>query len=700
MAENICPQCKTPNRVSARFCAECGTPLLSGLPTGANAAAENPNALKPGSTLQGRYRIERELGRGGFGAVYRAWDSNLNKACALKENLDTSPEAQRQFAREATVLANLSHPNLPRVTDHFSIPGQGQYLVMDFVDGEDLAFLAYKQGRVPVEQALKWATQVADALTYLHTRQPPVLHRDIKPANIRITPDGQALLVDFGLVKLYDPHMKTTMGARAVTPGYAPPEQYGQGKTDVRSDIYALGATLFCVLTQQDPLESVQRVAGGEMPLVHQANPLVPEAISRAIEKAMALEPKHRYQTAAEFKAALMDYGKATAPRFAQADRFAPGSTVTTPSPSEAMSRGERRAEPVASGGYAPGSTVFVAPESGAQMRPAIDAAAGDIPYRGAAREPAQKGANKMVFGVAAGAVVLVCIVGALAIWLIMGYINDTEQASQTETAQVTATAVAQKNATATRGAVQTEIAGGTATQVQATRALATSRAQATATSRAEKTAVVAQRVTATQQAYQTLLRTAKTLWTTKLDDSFDSNVNDWPAGTRNDALADVTWEISGGFFRWNATAKDDFIWWAVPDNASDLTDFYVSMDTKMISGPSDAVSGLIFRSDKESNYYLARFSAQGQYRLDAVTASGWDELWDWKKAGNWNAGETNTLEIIAQGSRFTFFLNGQYLDEVVNSQMSSGAVGLVIGMYNAGDVASWVFDKFILTSP
>ena len=216
--------------------------------------------------MQGRYRIERELGKGGFGAVYCAWDSNVDRRCAVKENLEMAAEGRRQFSREATVLANLSHPNLPRVTDHFSIPGQGQYLVMDFVEGDDLGSLVNRQGKIPVEQALSWMIQVADALVYIHSQQPPVLHRDIKPANIRITPGGQAMLVDFGLVKVFDPNLKTTMGARAVTPGYAPPEQYGQGRTDHRTDIYALGATLYTLLTGQEPPESVQRVAGGQMP--------------------------------------------------------------------------------------------------------------------------------------------------------------------------------------------------------------------------------------------------------------------------------------------------------------------------------------------------------------------------------------------------------------------------------------------------
>ena len=327
MAETRCQQCNAVNRDTARFCAECGAPLIRGVsrseggsdssqpaaPVGQNAAAASNGTS--GRVLQGRYRIERELGKGGFGAVYCAWDSNVDRPCAVKENLEMAAEGRRQFSREATVLANLSHPNLPRVTDHFSIPGQGQYLVMDFVEGEDLGSLVSRQGKVPVEQALGWIIQVADALVYIHGQQPPVLHRDIKPANIRITPGGRAMLVDFGLVKVFDPSMKTTMGARAVTPGYAPPEQYGQGRTDHRTDIYALGATLYTLLTGQEPPESVQRVAGGQIASVQAANPNVPVRLSGVVERAMALEPSRRYQSAAEFKAALQEcQGEISAP--------------------------------------------------------------------------------------------------------------------------------------------------------------------------------------------------------------------------------------------------------------------------------------------------------------------------------------------------------------------------------------------------
>lgn len=261
--------------------------------------------LSPGHILNNRYHIESLLGQGGFGAVYKARDANLDKLVAVKENLDTSQEAQRQFLREATVLANLSHSNLPRVTDHFIIPDQGQYLVMDFIEGDDLQHTVEKDGALDPNRAAHYISQVMDALIYLHGRTPPVLHRDIKPANIKITPEGKAVLVDFGLVKLYDSHTKTTMGARAITPGYSPPEQYGQGTTDVRSDIYALGATFYMLVTGVNPPESVQRVAGDTLRPAHLVNPRVPPGMGMAISRAMDMVPTNRFPTMMDFRNAI-----------------------------------------------------------------------------------------------------------------------------------------------------------------------------------------------------------------------------------------------------------------------------------------------------------------------------------------------------------------------------------------------------------
>ncbi|MCU0486042.1 MAG: protein kinase [Anaerolineales bacterium] len=264
--------------------------------------------LTIGTMLAGRYRIVRMLGQGGFGAVYKAWDTRLNTPCAVKENFATSPEAEHQFAREASMLATMRHIHLPVMIDHFIIPGQGQYLVMDYVEGQDLQSMLDRAGK-PLDEAqvLPWFIQVCEALSYLHSRKPPVIHRDLKPANIRITPEGTAMLVDFGIAKAYEPNIKTTMGARAVTPGYSPPEQYGLGSTDARSDIYALGATLYTLLTGKDPIESVQRTVGAQLANPRSLAPQISPEIEAIIMKAMAFLPADRFQSAAELKAALLN---------------------------------------------------------------------------------------------------------------------------------------------------------------------------------------------------------------------------------------------------------------------------------------------------------------------------------------------------------------------------------------------------------
>ncbi len=261
--------------------------------------------LSTGYILNNRYQIAGLLGQGGFGAVYRAVDLHLSHACAVKENLGPT-ELSRQFEREATILANLSHPYLPRVMDHFVIPGQGQYLVMDLVEGRDLQeLLEAQQGPVLESRAIGWIVQTAEAVEYLHNQVPPIIHRDIKPANIILTKSGDISLVDFGLSKIHDPQLKTTLGAYGVSPGYSPQEQYGRGKTDVRSDIYALGATLYCLLTGIEPPESVQRNLGAILTPPRAFNTAISPLVEQAVLKAMEMQPAKRFQSMGAFKSAL-----------------------------------------------------------------------------------------------------------------------------------------------------------------------------------------------------------------------------------------------------------------------------------------------------------------------------------------------------------------------------------------------------------
>ncbi len=271
--------------------------------------------LKTGSLLRHRYRIEGILGQGGMGAVYKAFDINLGVAVAVKENLFTTEEYARQFRREATILASLRHPNMPRVTDHFVIEGEGQYLVMDFIKGVDLRERLEKRGSISEEEALPWFLEICDALVYLHSRNPAILHRDLKPGNIKITPDNRAMLVDFGLAKIVEKGGATTTGAKAMTPGFSPPEQYGTGKTDSRTDVYSLGATCYAVLTATVPEDSLERAMGrDELTPIRKRNPRISIALASVISRSLAVDPSERYQSIAEFASAMQSASRSRHP--------------------------------------------------------------------------------------------------------------------------------------------------------------------------------------------------------------------------------------------------------------------------------------------------------------------------------------------------------------------------------------------------
>lgn len=667
MSVNPCSKCNASNRISARFCSNCGEPLVQGVSPKADKPVEAV-ALSSGTMLQGRYRIEGELGRGGFGAVYRAWDSNLNKPCALKENLDISPEAQRQFEREATVLARLTHPHLPRVTDHFTITGQGQYLVMDYVDGEDLASLVQRQGTLPVEQALVWVSQVADALEYLHNQRPAVVHRDIKPANIRITTDKKAVLVDFGLVKLYDPRLRTTLGARAVTPGYAPPEQYGRSSTDARTDIYALGATLYTLLTGQEPLESVQRMTGGHMRPVDQVNPQISSQVTHAVDRAMQLSPERRCQSAEEFKTALQ----------------------------------------------VPATVAVQAVHPSSYQRPAAQAPATSPP-----RLWSKPGI--IFFGVAGILVLCLGLMLALGSSYIGGQ-QDREWAQKAETTVAfvrTQTAVnSQPEALVAQASVTKNISGiaqaatstssaqetaqareRAATHAQATGVALTARAQGTyAAMTAEAQATRSVQETAVTQDGLVLLNSAKT-WPLTIGDSFDNNSNGWSTGSKEGSFANIAWTIVNGKYRWEAKANDGFVWRVRP-NMNFVSDFYLAVDVQQIKSPMGAGQGVVFRDSGETGYYYFKLSEQDQYSVKIHYSDAWETLIPWTTSSAILPGQLNRIAVVAQGRELAFFINDRFVADITDERILSGDVGLAVGLSDAGQEAAWEFDNFELRVP
>lgn len=290
-----------------------------------------PSPLKAEEVLRNRYKIRRVIGQGGMGSIYLAEDLRLEgRLCALKEvehdrtlSEELLKEARDQFLREATVLARLDHPNLPKVSDFFSLGGR-DYLVMDFVPGKDLRTLmmeAKQKNKFLAEiDVLGWASQLADALTYMHSQTPTIVHRDIKPSNLKLTPSGLLKLVDFGLVKiLASDELTITILQGRGTAIYTPLEQYGgdTGHTDVRSDIYSFGATLYHLLTNQAPIEARERFLNPDLLIPpRQINQDISLRTERAILWAMSLHPEDRPQDIEAFRQTLLgDWNPVTRPR-------------------------------------------------------------------------------------------------------------------------------------------------------------------------------------------------------------------------------------------------------------------------------------------------------------------------------------------------------------------------------------------------
>jgi serine/threonine protein kinase len=270
--------------------------------------------LAPNTLLQNRYLIIRSIGHGGMGAVYLARDQRLGHTVALKETFFTEERMRRAFEREARLLAHLRHPALPKVTDHFDEDG-GQFIVMEFISGDDLEMLLAQRGEpFPVEQVLAWGDELLKALDYLHHQDPPILHRDIKPANLKLTPQGEIILLDFGLAKGTAGQTSSVMTSRSVfgfTPNFAPLEQIQGTGTGPRSDLYSLAATLYYLMTgtiPPDALTRITEVANGQTDSLRPAdevNSQIPREVAELLTRTMAHNRDHRPASAAEMRREL-----------------------------------------------------------------------------------------------------------------------------------------------------------------------------------------------------------------------------------------------------------------------------------------------------------------------------------------------------------------------------------------------------------
>ncbi len=315
----ICSICATSNPPQAAFCFGCGQAL-----TKVSATQD---------LLHQRYHLLHRLGTGGFGSVYQAEDTQLGKRLvAVKEmssqsnlSVQENVEAAEAFKKEALLLAELQHPNLPRIYDHFSEGGRW-YLVMDSIEGETLEeYLAQSSGQhLPLAEALEVGLQLCDVLDYLHMRQPPIIFRDLKPLNIIRTASSHLYLIDFGIARHFKPgQAKDTVAFGS--PGYAAPEQYGKTQTTPRSDIYSLGAVLHQMLSGVDPSLNPFRFAPLRLP----KDQPTPQSLAALLARMLEMDEAQRPFSMGEVKAALRDI----AARVASGSFVAIKSTVPVPKP-------------------------------------------------------------------------------------------------------------------------------------------------------------------------------------------------------------------------------------------------------------------------------------------------------------------------------------------------------------------------------
>ena len=715
--------------------------------------------LSTGQVLNNRYRVDGLVGKGGFGAVYRAMDTVLNRVCALKESLDTSSEALLQFQQEAVVLASLDHSCLPRVTDHFVLPDLGHYLVMDFVEGLSLAAMIKARGG-PLKEAevLPWIEQVCDALTYLHTQIRPIIHRDIKPQNIIITPAGRATLVDFGISKVSDPKIETLAGGRAATEGFSPPEQYGSGRTDPRSDIYALGATLYAALTGQVPPDSVARLTGSE-PLQppRELQPGISTRTEAAILKALEPQPTQRFQTAAQMWEALTGTSQVS-PTLAVGEtllaptRAAGRTTAVPPVPRWLPAAGaaaavlvvaaillgggilrNRRSSPEATatavqalalsaGTLGPGSFVDgtvrpqpatdadPAPSGPAISAPATGTPEGRAPLAGTSAPP--QGAHLTPANPSAA----LAPAGQLL-------------ASPTPPSQVALDSTSAVPASA--AATPASLTPGSRISANRAAAAATSPARTPAALPLEPTAPIAPSPTwepgagvplssrptgVTRAATRSPPSPTTTQTAAPLVDPaeegrplllelFASNQAGWDVSSGSGQFGAWTDEIVNGRLRLTLKAKDDDVVSDVMVPRLKAGDFLLLADATVVAAPAGCGQRIYFRcsDEKGSSCYVAEFSSTGEYALGRIENGDYTAIREFTRSDaiRTAAGASNTFGVRAAGSTFTLYANGRPLGAWRDTTLpAAGFLDLGVRLDHKGDSATVEFDNVFISEP
>lgn len=645
--------------------------------------------LNPGTVLQDRYEVIRLIGQGGMGAVYEATDHRLRNRVALKQTLMSDPQLSRAFEREAQILANLRHPALVRVSDHF-VDQLGQFLVMEFIPGEDLATLQARNNQpFPLDTVLIWADRLLDALEYLHTQPNPIIHRDIKPQNLKLTPRNEIILLDFGLAKglatPFSQHNVPTGSIFGYTPKYAPLEQMQGTGTDARSDIYSLSATLYQLLTNTPPLDALQRAAAvlnqqpDPLPPVFAVNPQVSKPLSDVLMQGMALRAPDRFASANAMRRALWaaaQWQRPAAPPISVVPPAPQPSLPPPPHPSPTpqhppshhhrlgMQPPSPTSDPepprrfVYDPSSPPPSPSPVSPSPG-QPGPAPaprpphppSQPHGVAPTPGPGRPPTppshppHPSPGRIDWGKRLGFSVLGCL-----IVMIVGF------------AVVFISLVALGRRVSE---VLNEVELGLSGDYQA---------------RSTDEIIPAG-------------------WSLVLYDTFDDNVNGWGVGSYSDEFAIGSEEVSDGYYRAKATALKGFVRRMSLDSIGEFSDFALQVKARRVTDPlGGAEYGVNFRQSG-SNYYLFSITDDGYYRASLMHDGSWSTLIDRTAEPAIRSGEENHITVVARGANFTFYINGKLVESITDTTLPRGGVGVLIGL-DEGETGIFEFDDFTVYAP
>jgi serine/threonine-protein kinase len=654
--------------------------------------------LSLGAVLKGRYRVDRMLEIGALESRYMGWDLETNATVVIKElmpqpDLDEAavPDLEAAFVEDARALVQMHHPHIVRVLDYFCGDvevGQRKrsggskrsgskrsgskrsgskrsgskrsgisldetthnaYLVTEMVPGQSLAELMELTGHLDEERVITWARQILDALAYAHRHG--VLHRDLKPQHILITTDDRALLTNFEIVALWHRSDPRTWTARRVMglPAYDPPERWGMKMTqiDERSDLYSLGATLYHVLTGEQPLSAGERISNPYRFLqVKALSPHVSPSTQQIVLKAMELPRDKRFQSAAAMGEAFRE-GKQ------------PVTSAKAPPPALVLPRTSRALTGSRFLGLVVSTLVLLAAGlAGLRLnRVWLDVRA--------ARAPVVAGASEE-----AGA---------------SGDAPATPGAPLAAYDDLPETGSAPEDVSPEDGPVSGSTSGETAVPVTATVTPVPQPGRLSPLATPAGPAV-------------------PETWAVVVADDFDDNANNWIVSEYDDDWGRVTREMAAGAYRWTIDADQAVGRWCTPDlqegEDGTVNDFFVTVEVQRLQGPESAAYGLVLRH-VEGNYYLFSVRDDGYFQFSLWYGYAWQPIVDWTETLAVEPGEINRLAARVAGDRFELYINGTLVTEAENDQLEAGEAGLAIATAATGDDAAvFLFDNYELRAP